>query len=80
MEDIVLRVEKLNVGYLVTKGGGSAELKYAARTEPQLVDTILEPLGFRVLSLEVERIPSGKPPQYFPNIDEDPPLNNGTAQ
>ena len=80
MSDIVLRIEKLHVGYLVTKGGGTAEFKYAAKTEPQMIDTILEAYGFRIINLEIEPIGRASSSPIFPIIDDDDNgLNAGTA-
>lgn len=82
MSDVVLRIEKLHVGYLITKGGGSAEFKYAAKTEAQMIDTILEGYGFRVMSLDIEPIGLVIEPRLppFPLLDDDDTgLNAGTA-
>lgn len=80
MEDKYLSIEPLNVGWLLHKGGGSAKFSYAARTILQLIETILEVYGYRVISMEVEPIPKNLPTRLpeFPD-DDDLPLNNGTA-
>lgn len=91
MSDKYTSIEKLNVGYLVKVGGGTAQTCEAARTEVQLVDSILNIHGYRIVSIEIERIPEGEPPRLpLPAAtealiartqDDDvvPGLNAGTA-
>ena len=71
MEDKYLSIEPLNVGWLIHKGGGSAKFSYAARSIMQLVETVLEVFGYRVISMEVEPIPANVPPKVFPPFVDD---------
>ena len=64
----VATVESLDVGYLIHKGGGSAKFTYAAKTLAQMLDTVAEVYGHRIISLEVEPV-AHDATRRFPEID-----------
>ena len=68
MERTVLNIDPMNVGFLITKDGGSAKFTYAAKTLAQMLDTVAEVYGHRILSLEVEPV-AHDATRKFPEID-----------
>lgn len=64
----VVNIESLDVGYLIHKGGGSAKFTYAAKSPAQMLDTVAEVYGYRIVSIELEPV-AQHAARKFPVID-----------